>query len=739
MSPRPTGNQGRSPSARVLPDVLLALLVVGAPALRLPPGGWLAAAAALWVAVAIALALAAAVRRESAVDGQAGRDLRLLVIAVAGVNAATAVVAGAVGAVGAVGGTSTVIGLGLCGVAVIVAAAKVPGVWPAPALAACAAALVAAQVALAPQPVSAAAAWGALASAASLGLLTLAVVAMFAGTRRERAALLDKIDEFQRMDTEAGELRARGVDRRKPKVRNLTPEGRRARTVSAVADLDRNLDRVLSLAALAIGARSVVLFLLADDGARLAFRRAAEGSGTMIDRDAAPVVGEGVIGHVAKTRRPALFTNLAPESLRPPLYTDATPVPALAAVPVSATGVFCGVLLADAATPGAFAREQERLLEGFAGEVGTLLEEAGAAAGRARLGDKFETLAAISRELSSTIKIEEMLEKMLDHTCEIVPYDRCALFIADRAGHALSLRAQRGFLPEGSDECRISFDHGLAGFVAMQLRTVNLSDLAERGTTIEIVPGAKGQEKIRSFLGLPLLAPEGLVGVWVLASEKPGSFDAEHVEILRIVAAQAATLISNAVLHQTVERLSITDGLTGLNNHRRFQEFLAHELERGDRHQEPLSLLLLDIDHFKKVNDTYGHPFGDRVLKTLAAELGRLARRVDCVARYGGEEFAVILVNTNRRGCRASAQRVLKAVRDLRIPHEGKDFTFTLSIGTATCPDNAVTREELVRCADQALYAAKEGGRNRAVASDRTAAPSAACEPEVGRGGRLAT
>jgi diguanylate cyclase (GGDEF)-like protein len=127
------------------------------------------------------------------------------------------------------------------------------------------------------------------------------------------------------------------------------------------------------------------------------------------------------------------------------------------------------------------------------------------------------------------------------------------------------------------------------------------------------------------------------------------------------------------------------------------------------------------------------------VLKTLAAELGRLARRVDVVARYGGEEFAIILVNTDRRGCRTSAQRVLKAVRDLRIPHEGRLFEFKLSIGTATCPDNAATREELVRCADQALYAAKEGGRDRAVASDKAGADPAIREPGDGRRGRAST
>jgi diguanylate cyclase (GGDEF)-like protein len=229
-----------------------------------------------------------------------------------------------------------------------------------------------------------------------------------------------------------------------------------------------------------------------------------------------------------------------------------------------------------------------------------------------------------------------------------------------------------------------------------------------------VVPGAPGQERIRSLLALPLRHPKGLVGVWVLAADRPGSFDAEHLDVLSAVAAQAATLIANAQLHQTVARLAVTDGLTGLYNHRRFQERLQEEVERVDRSREPVSLLLLDIDHFKRINDTHGHPFGDMVLKALSVELGRLARRVDFVARYGGEEFAVILVSTDRRGCRATAQRVLKAVRALRVPHPGGDFRFTVSIGAATCPEDARTREELVRCADRALYAAKAGGRDRA-------------------------
>ncbi len=731
MSPRPERPRRGARPARLWPDLLLALLLATAPAIPKLGGlagairaAALAAAALVWFGAGGAIALVALVRREAESDGGPGRDWRLLTLTVAAVHALAAFATAAVGGGAVVAAVAPAFRHGACGLAILAAAARLRGRWPAFALAGVGALLESVTLAFA-SPATAAALAGAATAVAFQGLLALAATAAFAQKHLELSKSLNTIEEHRRLSNEAEKLRARGVDRRKPKVRNLTPEGRRASTLSAVVEMDRSLDRVLNLAALAVGARSVALFLLAGDGKHLTLRRAVEGAGTTIDREAALVIGEGVVGHVAKTNRPALFTNLAPESLRPPLYADATPVPSLTAVPVFDADGPRGVLLADAAAPGAFDREQERLLEGFASEVGKLLDEARAAAGRARIGDKFETLAAISRELSSTIKVDEMLEKMLDHTCEIVPYDRCALFIADCGAGSLTLRSQRGFLPEGADECRISFDHGLAGFVATELRRVHFSDLAERGLEIEIVPGSRGQERIRSFLGLPLRNPEGLVGVWVLVAETPDSFDDEHIDILSVVADQAATLISNAVLHETVERLSVTDGLTGLYNHRTFQERLQSELERGDRHKEPLSLLLLDIDHFKKINDTYGHPFGDRVLKTLAAELGRLARRVDFVARYGGEEFAVILVNTDRRGCRTGAKRVLKAVRDLRVTHGEGVFTFTLSIGTATCPDDAANREELVRRADEALYAAKKGGRNRAVARHEiTDAPS---------------
>jgi diguanylate cyclase (GGDEF)-like protein len=182
---------------------------------------------------------------------------------------------------------------------------------------------------------------------------------------------------------------------------------------------------------------------------------------------------------------------------------------------------------------------------------------------------------------------------------------------------------------------------------------------------------------------------------------------------LEILVNQATAQLSNAILHEKVQRVAITDGLTGLYNHRYFQERLSHELKRALRQEQPVSLLLLDIDHFKKVNDDYGHPFGDEVLKRISRELSNVARDIDLVARYGGEEFVVILGNAGRRDCKKVAERIRKKVEALSFDCEGETVKTTVSLGGATFPEDGKTKEELIRHADQALYHSKHAGRNR--------------------------
>ena len=162
-------------------------------------------------------------------------------------------------------------------------------------------------------------------------------------------------------------------------------------------------------------------------------------------------------------------------------------------------------------------------------------------------------------------------------------------------------------------------------------------------------------------------------------------------------------------VNKELETLATTDGLTGLRNHRTFQDKLAEEHSRAMRYHQPLSLLLLDVDHFKQYNDSFGHPAGDAVLKAVAATLGHAARDTDMAARYGGEEFALILPQTDAAGAMVIAERVRAAVA-------GSDWEqrpITVSLGACTLSLDTPTPSALVACADKALYHAKETGRNR--------------------------
>jgi diguanylate cyclase (GGDEF)-like protein len=173
--------------------------------------------------------------------------------------------------------------------------------------------------------------------------------------------------------------------------------------------------------------------------------------------------------------------------------------------------------------------------------------------------------------------------------------------------------------------------------------------------------------------------------------------------------------IQNAQHWEKLERLATTDGLTGLHNHRRFKEMLDEAVIATQRYQRPLSMILCDIDHFKQVNDTYGHPMGDEVLKRVSSVLTDLARASDRVCRYGGEEFSIVLPETDPSGATLLAERFRNEIKAQLFVCEGVEFRVTLSLGVCTLPMYAKHRQDLIDKADQALYHAKNTGRDRTV------------------------
>ena len=223
------------------------------------------------------------------------------------------------------------------------------------------------------------------------------------------------------------------------------------------------------------------------------------------------------------------------------------------------------------------------------------------------------------------------------------------------------------------------------------------------------------QEGIRSFLCLPLMFQPQRLGVLYVYRDDRDDFRQDEIDLLASFAQCAAGAISNARLYAQMTDLARTDALTGLANRRSFDERLGIEVARGDRYRRPCALLALDVDHFKRVNDTHGHQAGDAVLKSLAALLRERARAgIDVAARVGGEEFAVLLPETGRDGALGIADRIREDVERsaVRIA-DGSTIGVTVSIGVCCYPDHAGSAEALMRNADQALYAAKRLGRNR--------------------------
>jgi diguanylate cyclase (GGDEF)-like protein len=218
-------------------------------------------------------------------------------------------------------------------------------------------------------------------------------------------------------------------------------------------------------------------------------------------------------------------------------------------------------------------------------------------------------------------------------------------------------------------------------------------------------------------VALGTIEPGGRVYGLITAGRRGRSFGADDRDILRSLAGQSTLALENVELHYQVRRQAVTDELTGLANHGRFLELLQIEIEEVRRYRHPVGLIMLDLDDFKSINDTYGHLQGDVVLEHVARALRDASREVDIPARYGGEEMAVILPHTNLAGAYAIAERLRDAIQKLSIPRRDGHgaLRITASLGVAASMDG--DRDALISGADGALYLAKRRGKNRTEAS----------------------
>ena len=260
----------------------------------------------------------------------------------------------------------------------------------------------------------------------------------------------------------------------------------------------------------------------------------------------------------------------------------------------------------------------------------------------------------------------------------------------------------------GTKSQRIAADEeeGLAAVVMRENRSLHVPDLDRS----ELAPGASARSGIRSWLGVPLEIHGVVEGALAVQSRAPHAFAPGRVRLLEAIGAQAAVALENARLYE----LAMVDGLTGLFVRRYFDARLDEEVERSKRFGTDFSVVMMDIDDFKQLNDTYGHPVGDRLLRGISETVRRQMRAVDTAARYGGEEFAMILPRTAMIDAYNQAERIRQQIADYRLAADEVVLSVTASFGIASYPESGADgAEALIRLADRALYRAKRTGKNR--------------------------
>jgi len=314
----------------------------------------------------------------------------------------------------------------------------------------------------------------------------------------------------------------------------------------------------------------------------------------------------------------------------------------------------------------------------------------------------------LGKEIVSTLNADRVLTLALEQATRLLGCETCSLMLLDAARQHLTILKAVG-LPEGvAEKVRIPMGVGIAGKVAKLAQPILMKDVEKEGA----ISKSRDHYRTRSCLSVPLVYRGDAIGVLNVNNKKDDAlFTQGDLNLLTLLANQVAIAIENARLHSQVEQLAVTDGLTGLYNRTFFVGELRDEFERARRNEGMFSVVICDIDHFKRVNDRWGHAVGDRVLVAFARVLKSAVRDHDVVARYGGEEFIILLRGAPSRIARVVAERLRASTEACTVDVEG--LRVTASFGVASLTERYTREEELVASADEQLYRAKESGRNR--------------------------
>jgi diguanylate cyclase (GGDEF)-like protein len=428
---------------------------------------------------------------------------------------------------------------------------------------------------------------------------------------------------------------------------------------------------------------------------------------------------EGLSGTCWSTRR---LINV-PDVRIDPRYLEVLPsCRSEVCVPVVAGELVLGVLGVQSDQVGAFSVEDEQLLSAYARLLAMALMHARIHRARQRDIAELQAVSEVART-AAALDLPATLDAVSSSFRGVTTSDSVAVYLWDprterliMSAHAFDTQLFSAEYAEGIRAHALPLDEGITGWVARTRQPAHIDDLAADGRALAL-PGMSLAD--RSAIVVPLVVQDRLVGVVRALKVGTAAYTKDHFRFAQTLALQAALAIAAAEAHAEIRRLSVTDELTGAYNVRHVMQRLREEMEFAKRHDDSVSLLVLDGDAMKTVNDQFGHAEGNRVLVELTAAMRAVLRSSDVLGRFGGDEFIVVLPRTALPEALATAERLRLAIATREHRNSwGEPIRATVSIGVATFPAHASSADDLFRVADRALYNAKQGGRNRVSIAD---------------------
>jgi len=556
--------------------------------------------------------------------------------------------------------------------------------------------------------------------------LALAVNRALAGEKRRLSATLAElarlkhgIDQLSDEPDAASAPRASAAEA----LRQVTGEGRRARQLDRASELDLALGRILEVAQEATVAHAALYFDL-DRQREQAHLRVSRGAAALLPDCAVPL-GDDPFSFLIQRGQAFYATDFKRLLHQLPWYRGTVQIGTVVAVPVRVGDVIVGALVVDKLETQAFTGREPRILSGIAELAAEAIRGTRASLGREELDAEFKAVYPISQRLATLAREPEVRELLLRSARHLANLEAGAVVMADELETRYVVEAGFGW-PQEFLKREVGLDERT--WAAWVMRSAEeaymLESLAGGENRMPVLVLDEASGRAESLLAVPLRARGRTLGALLLTGAR-GTFDASSRRVLEILANQAAATIQLIKDKEQQRQLAVRDGLTGLYNRRAFGELLAASIANEDRRPSGcLGLVLLDLDHFKKLNDTYGHPAGDAALRSLARLLDQHLRKGDQAARYGGEEFVVILPGSDAERTVGAAERLRSALEKHRFVFEGARIPLSASLGVAVWPADARDPEPLLAAADRALYAAKQAGRNRVVAAASLAEPT---------------